>query len=160
MYKTHSIHNSVSHKVILVVVSIVSNFVYADEQPFIYVSDLIQGQSNSEREIWQYQHEVPSVYRNKNDSSLPQYAYVSPTQKIGSNPISNPQHKRQISLNNNADNHINVDGKIYNYPPSVQKVGYNPFIKPNYEYVTSRNIDQFFESSCGCEKSIYYGASY
>lgn len=120
MYKTHSIHNSVSHKVILVAVSILSNFVYADEQQSIYVSVLIQGQSNSEREIWKYQHEVPLAYRNKNDSSQVQYAYVSPTKKIGS----------------------------------------NPFINPKYQYVTSSDIDQFFESSCGCEKSIYYGASY
>ena len=162
MFKIQATYNSVLHKVILVVVSMVSNFVYADEQPLFYVSDLIQGQSNSERELWQYQHEVPLVYRNKNDSSQIQYAYVPPIQKIGSNPISNPQHKHLFSLNNNADNHINVAGKIYNYPPSVQKIGSNPFIKPNNQYVNSRNIDQFFASSCSCEKSSYHGviASY
>jgi len=162
MFKIQSTHNSILHKVILVVVSIVSNFVYADDQSFIYVSDLIQGQSNSEREIWQYQHEVTLAYRNKDYSSQIQYAYVPPTQKIGSNPISNPQHRHQFSLNNKADNHINVAGKIYNYPPSVQKIGSNPFIKPNNQYVTSHNIDQFFASSCGCEKSGYHGviASY
>jgi len=162
MFKIQSTHNPVLYKGIFIVVSIASNFVHADEQSYIYVSDLIQGQSNSEREIWQYQHEVPLAYRNKNDSYQIQYAYVPPTQKIGSNPISNPQYKHQFSLNNNVNNYINVAGKIYNYPPSVQKIGSNPFIKPNNQYVTSHNINQFFASSCGCEKSSYHGviASY
>ena len=157
MFKIQSTYNSVLHIVILVVVSVVSNFVYAEEQSFIYVSDLIQGQSNNEREIRQYQNEVPLAYRNKSDSLQIQYSYVPPTQKIGSNPILNPQHKHQFSLNNNTDNHINVAGKIYHYPPSVQKIGTNPFIKPNNQYVTSDNIDQFFANSCGCEKNSFHG---
>ena len=92
MFKILSTYHSVLNGVIVVVVSVVSNFVYADEQSFVYVSDLIQRQSNNEREIWQYQNEVPLAYRNKSDSFQIQYSYVPPTQKIGSNPISNPQH--------------------------------------------------------------------
>ena len=154
MFKILSTYHSVLNGVIVVVVSVVSNFVYADEQSFVYVSDLIQRQSNNEREIWQYQNEVPLAYRNKSDSFQIQYSYVPPTQKIGSNPISNPQHKHQFY---NTDNQINVAGKVYHYPPSVQKIGSNPFIKPNYQYVTSDNIDQFFANSCGCEKNSYHG---
>ncbi len=143
MFKIQSKYNSVLHKVILVVVSMVSNFVYADQQTFIYVSDITQEQSNSEREIWQYQYEVPLAYRNKNNSFQVQYTYKPPTQKIGSNPISNPQHRRQFSINNNADNQINVAGKIYNYPPSVQKINSNPFIKPSKQYVNSNKVERF-----------------
>ncbi len=76
MFKVQSIHTTVLHKAVFVTVSIVSNFVYADEQSFIYVSDLVQRQSNinSEQEIWQYQHKVPLAYRDKDGSSQRHYA--------------------------------------------------------------------------------------
>jgi hypothetical protein len=156
MFKIQFSHTSVLTNVVFVVVSIVSSMVYADEQSFIYVSDLIQEHSNSEQEIWQYQNKVPLAYQ-KHNSSQSQYTYVRPTQKIGSNPISNPQYKRQFSLNNNTKNYVNVSGKTYYFPPAVQKTGSNPFIKLSNQYVNSDNIDQFFASSCGCEKSSYHG---
>lgn len=164
MFKIQSTHISVLHKAILVVVSVVWNFivldvVYADEQSFIYVSDLIQEQRNinSEREIWQYQHEIPLTFQDNDKPFQVQYTYISPTQKIGSNPFSNPQHKYQFSLKNDADNHTNVVGNIYNYLPPVQKIGSNPFIKPHNQYVTPHNITQSFASSCDCENPNYLG---
>lgn len=162
MFNIQSKHNSVIHMAIIIVTIIVSNFVYADEQSFIYASDLNQGQSNSEQEIWQYQHEVPLAYQNKKGSFPIQYTYAPPTQKIGSNPISNPQHKAQFPLNNYADNRIIVAGKTYNYPPAAQKIGSNPFIKPKLQYAISHNIEPFFTSSCDCEKPSNQGiiASY
>lgn len=170
MLKTQSIQISALHRLILVVSSVVCNFallglVYADEQSFIYVSDLIEGQRNinSEREIWQYQHEVSLKYQNNNISTQSRYTYPPPIMKIGSNPFSNPQRQYQLSSNKNKYNHTNVvAGNTYQYPPPEQEIGSNPFIRPKNQYVTSHNSKQFLVSSCACEKSSYQGifASY
>ena len=159
MFKIQSTHISVLHKAILVVVSIVWNFailgvVYADEQSYIYASDFIQGQKNinSKHEIWQYQYKIPLTFQNKYNLSHTQYTYPQPVQKIGSNPISKPQHGYSLSQNNNINNSVYVSGNIYNYLPPIQEIGSNPFIKPHNQYVTSPNEVQFFASSCDCEK--------
>ena len=164
MFKIQSTHGSVLHKAVLVIISVVWNFivfdiVYADEQSFIYASDLIQGQRNinSEREIWQYQHEVPLTFQDNEKPFQTQYSYMPPTQKIGSNPFLNSQHKYPFSLKNDVDNHTNVAGNIYNYLQPMQKIGSNPFIRPNNQYVTPHNIRQLFASSCDCENTDYLG---
>lgn len=161
MFKVQTTHISVLHKTILLTVSMVWSFtafnnVYADGQSFFYASDVIQGKRNinSERDVWQYQNEIPLTFRNNNPSQN-QYTYLPPTQKVGSNPISNPQHRYQLSLNNNADKNITVAGNGYNYLPPIQKIGTNPFIKPNYQFVDPHKMDQFFASSCDCENSNY-----
>lgn len=163
MFNVQTTHISVLHKTILLLVSMVWNFaafniVYADQQSFFYVSDVIQGERNinSERDIWQYQHEIPSTFLNNNPAQN-QYSYLPPIQKVGSNPISNPQHNYQLPLNNNADKNINVAGNSYNYLPPIQKIGTNPFIKPNYQFVDPHKMEQFFASSCDCENSNYQG---
>ena len=159
MLKVQPTHISVLHKAILVVASVVWNFavsgvISAEEQSFIYVSDLIQGQKNinSKREILQYQYEIPLTFQNKDNLSHTQYTYPPPVQKIGSNPISNPQHRYLLSLNSNINNSAQVSGKIYNYLPPIQKIGSNPFIKPQSQYVTSTDIVRFSAPSCDCEK--------
>ena len=164
MFKIQSTYISVLHRAFPVIASVVWNFivldiVYADQQSYIYVSDLIQEQKNinSEREIWHYQHEIPLTFRDKDNPYQKQYTYLPPTQKIGSNPFSNAQYKYQFTLNNNAANYTNVAGNVYNYLPPVQKIGSNPFIKPNNQYVTQNNTIQSFASSCGCEKPDYLG---
>ncbi len=163
MFKIHSTHISVLYKAILVVASTVWNFavldiVYAGEHSFIYPAELVvhgQRNINNEREIWQYQHEVALTFQDNNNLYQTRYTYLPPTQKIGSNPISNPQHNYPFSLNNDVNNHIDVRGHIYRFLPPIQKIGSNPFIKSNTQYVDSHNIDQSFASSCACENSNY-----
>ncbi len=164
MTKIQSTYLSVLHWAILVIVSVVWNFaafdsVYAEQQSYIYVSDLIQGQSNinSEREIWKYQHEIPHTFRDNDYLYQKQYTYLPPTQKIGSNPFSNDQYKYQFSLNNDTAKYTNVAGNVYHYPPAVQKIGSNPFIKAKIQYVTPYDTDDFFASSCDCQDSDYLG---
>ncbi len=165
MFRIQSTHISVLHKAILAVVSIVWTFtisgvIYADEQSFIYASDLFQGQKNTtniniEREIWQYQYEIPLAFQNKDNLSNTQYLYPPPVQKIGSNPISNPQRRYLFSLNNDINNSVPVSGNIYYYLPPIQEIGSNPFIKPQNQYVTSPDTVPFFASSCDCKKIAY-----
>lgn len=164
MIKIQSTYISVLHRAILVIISVVWNFVafdivYAEQQSYIYVSDLIQEQKNinSEREIWQYQHEIPLTFRDNDYPYQKQYTYLPPTQKIGSNPFSNPQYQSQFSLNSDAANHTNVAGNVYHYPPAVQKIGSNPFIKAKHQYVNPHDTEQFFAASCDCQDSDYLG---
>ena len=159
MFKIQSTYISVLHKAVLVVVSIgwnlaILDVVYADEQSYIYASDLIQGQKNinSKREIWQYQYETSITFQNKDNLSHTQYTYPPPVQKIGSNPISKPQYGYSLSQNSNINNSVYLSGNIYKYLPPIQKIGSNPFIKPHNPYVTSPNAVPFFASSCDCEK--------
>jgi len=160
MFKIKSTHISILRKTILVVISVVWNFsilgvIHADEQPFIYASDLIQGQKNTngKHEIWQYQYELPLTFQNKGELFHTQYIYPPPVQKIKSNPISNPQHRYQLPLNNNINNSVYVSGTIYYYLPPIQKIGSNPFIKTHNQYVTSPKTIPFFAFSCDCEKT-------
>ena len=165
MFKIQSTHVSVLHRAIFVVIGCVVvwnftvlNIAYAGEQSFIYVSDIIQGQrnTNSEQEIWQYQHEIPLNFQDNDNYYQTQYTYLPPTQKIGSNPFLNPRNKYQYALNNDADSHTNnVAGNTYKYLPPIQKIGSNPFIKPNNQYVNPHNIAEVLASSCACENSDY-----
>lgn len=170
MFKIHLTRISILYKTIPVVISVVWNFsvldiVYAaDEHSFIYASDFIHGQRNikrninSEREIWQYQHEIPLTFQDNDSLSQTRYTYLPPTQKIGSNPISNPQYNYQLPLNNDVNYHIDVAGNIYHYPPPMQKIGSNPFIKSINQYVDPHKAAQLFASSCGCKTSNYQAA--
>jgi len=130
------------------------NYVSAQGQYYTYPGDnTIQEQKNinTEQETWQYQHEIPSDFHAKYNLSQFRYRFAPPSQKVGSNPITNPQHKYQFSVNNyvnsyavrNTGKNTYVTGNAYSYPTFSQRSGSqrsvsNPFADNTYvtEYVT------------------------
>ncbi len=125
MLQKRTRYQAVLHKAILIISIVwsffVLDFVYSEGQNYIYASDIIKKKKNiiDERENWRYKHEIPLNFQDKPDSSPMRYKYLPPTQKPGSNPITDPQR-------------IYKSDKQYNYPPARKKPGTNPFFRPGY----------------------------
>ncbi len=138
MLEKQTRYQVVLHKAMLIMSIVwsffVLDFVYAEGQNYIYASDIIKKKKNiiDERENWRYKHEIPLKYQDKPDSSPIRYKYLPPSQKPGSNPITDPQRIYQSPSVKPAERSIYESGKQYNYPPSRKKPGTNPFIRPRY----------------------------
>jgi len=138
MLEKQTRYQAVLHKAMLIMSIVwsffVLDFVYAEGQNYIYASDIIKKKKNiiDERDNWRYKHEIPLNFQDKPDSSPIRYKYLPPTQKPGSNPITDPQRIYQSPSVKPAERSIYESGKQYNYPPSRKKPGTNPFIRPRY----------------------------
>lgn len=87
--------------------SFISNLVYAREQFYIYPGDIIDNKINSDvalQQKWYYKKEMPEKFYENQKGYRDIYKYPPLTQKPGSNPITNPQHKYQFPANFTMDN--------------------------------------------------------
>ena len=121
-------HNLVLHKTILIISIVWSviafDLVYAEGQSYLYASDVLK-EKRSDNDT-----KKPLTFQNYSNPNQSTYRYLSPTQKLGSNPITTQQHKYRFVPNNNTNSDPYEQKHHYRYPPPIQKFGSNPFIKP------------------------------